>query len=314
LQKSLELCKIVIIFALLFNLNLLIMSHFTVLVIGQDPDTQLAPYDENREVDEYECGEVSEHDKDRFVNYYTQEHPEVATGKTFDELYPIYGESWDSGRCRKDENGVWREYSTYNPDSKWDWYVIGGRWTGFFKLKSGAEGEQGEPGLMTPRAEEGTADHVLKGDVDFKAMEDEARAEALAHYDKVMAIIGEFEPNRAWEDILAEEQAKGTDIEVIRDIYWKQPRCKAYKEDKDLGWGDPDRYLIPREKYGENAANSSCVPYAFVKDGKWFGRGDMGWWGMSSNEKDQDEWNKQVHDLLVALPDDTELWLVDCHI
>lgn len=25
--------------------------------------------------------------------------------------------------------------STYNPNSKWDWYVIGGRWSGYFPLK-----------------------------------------------------------------------------------------------------------------------------------------------------------------------------------
>jgi hypothetical protein len=32
-----------------------------------------------------------------------------------------------------DENG--RPISTYNPDSKWDWYVIGGRWDGWINDK-----------------------------------------------------------------------------------------------------------------------------------------------------------------------------------
>ena len=28
-------------------------------------------------------------------------------------------------------------YSTSNPNAKWDWWVIGGRWSNFLKLKSG---------------------------------------------------------------------------------------------------------------------------------------------------------------------------------
>lgn len=39
------------------------MSHFTVMVIGDDPEGQLAPFDENESVEEYCTGEVSEDDK-----------------------------------------------------------------------------------------------------------------------------------------------------------------------------------------------------------------------------------------------------------
>ena len=35
--------------------------------------------------------------------------------------------------------GYWR-----NPQSKWDWYVDGGRWSGFFTLKNGKSGVLGE--------------------------------------------------------------------------------------------------------------------------------------------------------------------------
>lgn len=31
----------------------------------------------------------------------------------------------------------------YNKNSKWDWYQIGGRWTGFLTLKDGAKGKLG---------------------------------------------------------------------------------------------------------------------------------------------------------------------------
>ena len=33
--------------------------------------------------------------------------------------------------------------SHYNPDSRWDWYSIGGRWSGFLPLKD--RDEEGNP-------------------------------------------------------------------------------------------------------------------------------------------------------------------------
>jgi hypothetical protein len=40
----------------------------------------------------------------------------------------------------------------------------------------------------------------------------------------------------------------------------------------------------------------------------------MGWWGMVSGEKEQSNWNAEVADLLVDLPEDTLISLYDCHI
>ena len=57
--------------------------------------------------------------------------------RSFDEQYAKNGEDWNDNSWRKDEKGVWAVYSTYNPDSKWDWYSIGGRWSNSIKTKSG---------------------------------------------------------------------------------------------------------------------------------------------------------------------------------
>lgn len=51
-------------------------------------------------------------------------------------------------------------YSEHNPAfqdnaeywGEWDWYLIGGRWTGFFEVEEG-QGFIGEPGVMTYEAE-----------------------------------------------------------------------------------------------------------------------------------------------------------------
>lgn len=47
------------------------MSHFVTMVVGDDPEKQLAPFDENLEVPEYYDGEVSEDDKMRMMNHYS---------------------------------------------------------------------------------------------------------------------------------------------------------------------------------------------------------------------------------------------------
>jgi len=137
------------------------MSHFTVMVIGEDPEGQLAPYDENIEVDEYVRETVPDEEKERFMELYIKNYPELKD-KSFEEIYEKHGNSWNESSWRKDENGVLQEYSTYNPKSKWDWYQLGGRWSGLIKLKEGAEGIEGEAGVF----DNGTGiDAAMKKDI-----------------------------------------------------------------------------------------------------------------------------------------------------
>ena len=51
-----------------------------------------------------------------------------------------------------------------------------------------------------------------------------------------------------------------------------------------------------------------------IKDGKWYQKGDMGWFGMSSNEVSPDEWEATVSKMIADLPEDHEIVVVDCHI
>ena len=95
------------------------MSHFAVLIIGDDMEGQLAPYDENTEVEPYKKPCYCVHDGKR---------------------------CYDCEEC--DVNGLYT--TTYNPKSKWDWYLIGGRFRGYFKLKNkvAAEVVLGPPGTF----------------------------------------------------------------------------------------------------------------------------------------------------------------------
>ena len=134
------------------------MSHYIVAVITQDGtieeiESLLAPFDENISVDEYigrtkeqmikdgknfknDClKKIKKAKKKELIQFLTDEHYDYMRKclnlKTDEDFYNYQkrpGYNYDS-----DGN----ELTTYNPDSKWDWYDIGGRWDGLLKDKNG---------------------------------------------------------------------------------------------------------------------------------------------------------------------------------
>jgi hypothetical protein len=63
---------------------------------------------------------------------------------------PDFVDDHKYGYTLVDENGeVTATIDRTNPNAKWDWYQVGGRWNGYFKLKDGTLGLLGEPGLQT---------------------------------------------------------------------------------------------------------------------------------------------------------------------
>lgn len=294
------------------------MSHFTVLVIGGNVDEQLAPYDEDIRVEDYSNGIVSDDDLLSFVKHYCDDEKAIAQVKelSLDELYAKFGEGWNGGTWKKNDDGQYEEMSTYNPKSKWDWYSVGGRWSGYFKLKAGAKGEIGESGVFDNEAPEGTADILLKGDIDFDAMKNEAGEEAATRYDIVFKAIKDTPINESWEKI---SEAIAPDYAKAREVYHAQVRVAAFKSvceehtDKFGFFSSVEDYNTDRETFIERTRNSAVAPFAVVIGGVWHEKGEMGWFGMSHNEVSQDEWNKKVAELIDSVPDDTEFTLVDCH-
>ena len=279
------------------------MSHFTVLVIGENPEKQLQPYHE------YECTGI----EDEYVVF-------VEAEEDLEKEYQKHKDDYTSiDEFAKDYYGYIKEGDKWgritNPNKKWDWYVLGGRWTGYFRLKDDADGEIGEPGIMTARAKVGHADAAYKRDIDFDYMRNERANKAAKEYDKAMKIIGHLPVNKTWEQIRGKG---GKDIDKKKSKYWEQPRCKAWQAAKtmeDFGWdSSPDDYLISKEQFVQNAKESAISTFAVLKESKWYEKGEMGWFGMAHNEKEQDQWNKEFYKLLNDLPDDTLLSIYDCHI
>lgn len=300
------------------------MSHFTVMVIGNDVEGQLQPFHE------YECTGI----KDQYVVWVdgtdevraefegSAEHKkEYGDLATFARKYYGYEES-------ESEPGKYGRWT--NPNRKWDWWVVGGRWTGYFKMKPGRHGLAGEPGLMTPRAGAGRADQARKGDIDFDGMRDEAGEKAAMKWEAVRRVI---EPHIStfvsWE--ACREQCKDAegkeDFEKARALYHGQPLRKAITaaaQDKSnphhemFFWlDDLEQYFVPKDVFVQRGRDSAISTFAVLdstRDPAWMERGEMGWWGAVANEKDKSEWDREFNKMRDALPDDTMLSIVDCHI
>ena len=255
-----------------------------------------SPFDQNRRErfvpEGYEQVEVPTKEVQRFADWAAEYYgaPVVPFGSVPDKK-----EKHKYGYITIDAAGdVVRVIDRSNPNKKWDWYQLGGRWSGKLRLKAG-----------------GVSDQAIKRDIDFQAMRDEAGEKAGALWDKVQAIIAgrEF---RTWDALRA---AYPKERERARTEYWEQPPVNDVRAaDLLVFYGSADNFLVSREQYVQTARNGAGVTFALLRDGKWHERGEMGWWGAVHDEKDDGEWNRQFAAMLDGVDDFTLLSVYDCHI
>ena len=257
------------------------MSHFTVLVVGPDWEEQLAPFNEqdgSGMYDEFslavEKGKEGEAINAEIKSWKKTDEPEILKDR---ERYKGYSQStWMSRYFGyvQDEEGNWGY--KFNPQARWDWYSMGGRWTGFFKLKEGKKGAIGEPGLLTERGKEGWVDQALKGDIDWEGTKG-----------------GKAQAEKQWKD-------------------WQKAfdEGKASMPDYKHGIHEGDT----KEKFIERFMDRDYVTFAVLINGEWYEKGNMGWCGVVSNEQPEVEWGKQWYKLVDSLSPKALLTLVDAHI
>lgn len=184
----------------------------------------------------------------------------------------------------------------YNPDARWDWYAVGGRYSGAFladrELRQCLETGDGEDRDFKFKH----ADGARKGDIAWAEKRRRAAEAGAAEYDLL---------RRCFET--GDVRELGTLAAVTEDgirgwcetLYRKGESLNEYL--LRSGIGPNDRFVL------------NC--YSFVDQyGEWHSMGDMGWFGISANEKGQREWHSEVQDFLTALDDDDFLVMVDCHI
>lgn len=207
-----------------------------------------------------------------------------------------------------------------NPNARWDWYQIGGRFAGRLILRRDATVAVVKPpnfswGWSADEKAEvlgggvTRVDSALKRDIDFAAMRDLAAKKAGDQWDTVRRVAcGLWEP---WEVVLKREGG----VEKARVSYHAQPplvRLRADAETRGI-WED-DAFLSDRVPYVQEARDRAVGSWGMVHNGKWSEQGKMGWWATSTpGELTTEEWYRRQNELVESLPDDTRITIVDCH-
>lgn len=135
--------------------------------------------------------------------YVTHRIPEELERRNvpFKEIYSTFEEFMEEYygfQGRDEEMGAYGYW--YNPDARWDWYQLGGRWRGLLLVKEDVPHLVGAPGvfgddLETREVPEGYkwVDVAKIKDIEWDMMKKLAREEAIKNWDKVMQIEDESE-------------------------------------------------------------------------------------------------------------------------
>lgn len=300
------------------------MSHYTVTVVGpsnyDELQEALAPFNEDIEVKPYR-----QYDVWIPKDLRTKEPKEIAK-----ELSKRWGEDEDY-RYDPDKNAVYT-ISTYNPDSKWDWWTLGGRWQGSLPIKDGIEIKPNQiggsgvfgNGSMYDRG----VDMVQIKDIDFDFLVKEATEKANAEYDRWEIYLKALEVKDLGDPLLwisdlntdhLNNKTASQLFKAYRELYHSDETVVLFKElvdSKPFGSDANSFYGLERSEYIERAAaKAKTLSFATLVDGEWIEPGKMGWWGMDSSTSDsklefQDWYAKMLSN------QDPETWIsiVDCHI
>lgn len=239
-------------------------------------------------------------DKEHGGNHETETSKQL----TFIPYYPLsklYSfEEYCEECCgyQKSDDGRWGYY--YNPNAQWDWFEIGGRFYGELLVKEGTE-----DALYLPESED----------------------KKTSHPEGFRYVNGAFMKDIAWEKMRELKlEAVKTSYEQLLEIFRTQDKSKlgplsTITEEGIAGWGTMlylkdetlEEYMIRR---GVTDADLHPIQtFAFVNtEGEWFASGDMGWFGMSSNDKPERVWLDDIKVLTEEIAEDDFVVIVDCHI
>ena len=279
------------------------MSHYVVLALltaEQAIDRQttessleelLEPFSENREVEPYqrechcigwnakmkaiELAKTEGHDIEAIRTEYWQRPEEERTDENWKAVIEPLQNAQDAHEKAQPDykkpdpecercNGTGTYESQYNPQSKWDWWVIGGRWTGL--LVPNYDPSKDPDNIVTCSLCNGTG----------------TRPDGVLRFGKEWA-----------ESCNGCNGCNGTG----KSVKWPS------------GWKQFDGDIMPLAQVSDET-----LPFAILTpDGKWFEKGKMGWFGMSSDEKSEEEWAQTVKNVRAEYGDCIAV-VVDCHI
>ncbi len=217
-----------------------------------------------------------------------------------------------------------------NPNCKWDWWVIGGRYGGRLMPRPGAEAYRREEsrtgGKWGPDHGHGRDgyDQLRWGDVDLEGMLAEVCRKKGEEWDGAEAKyreklkgteVDDFGTSlRAYEEIVVALRDDPTATGALYERIEANPVAMRLRElvghANDMFGDYAIRGVYTREDHVTTAVGLST--FAVVKDGRWAERGQLGWWGSVADEKD--DWPTQLAVILETIRPDQWVTVVDYHI
>lgn len=220
----------------------------------------------------------------------------AAQGETMEQWAESYG-GWE----RKPDG---RFYRHTNPNKKWDWWQVGGRYqhrlvVASTILANSAQMQELNLHAMKKNAESQRRSWAQKcctnSKTTWEEMEIACREQESAHKDWLT--LPEPRPRgEKYSDWLTQQGGNRTILARAQKGNWELPETGSLTLDEWV------------------AAAPPLSSYAVIHEGKWYQRGEMGWWGITTGDKPADEWESEIAKLLTALRPDQWITVVDCHI
>jgi hypothetical protein len=223
------------------------------------------------------------------------------------ERYPTFVEFCEDWHGTK-PNSLGRYGYWHNPNAKWDWFQVGGRWKGLLSLKDGSSSNLAPAGTVDWQAMYDT--YIEKELTDWSRWQ-ECWQEATA------APLTEEELEEAATDFTPDTNEYQKAVAQTAEEYGYIGRAKHLMQTKFdhymIGLDDIAGWQVDRVAFLHNHAFEGLT-WAFVDlEGRWHEKGEMGWWGMSSNEQPV-SYGQAWWEFVNNLSPDVWVAVCDCHI
>lgn len=348
------------------------MSHFDLLVIGQDLidvgniDKMLAPYHEfeTTEVEQYiqeiDITDSILEDYQKFLNRklvdeeFNKDH-NYSTLKEYIENYEMTNIiQQQEMSCLDISNEHKFRYAIFNgdelvkvirrtnPNRKWDWYVIGGRWSNSLKCKEGAyKAKKAFSNLVTTftfrdtlrfekTLERDNADIARIDYIDFDKMKECAKAERRELWKQVICDFLESEHSFIFNQLNELRYSCLQELKSLEEHWerqedqWRKERSNSFADWASDNVKHPFCFyeFFSRVKSSTDYENIKdwigaalpIMPFALLDESGWHGRSEMYWFGLISSEKTEKEWAETVQERIRCARSDDWFAIIDCHI
>ena len=270
------------------------MSHAVVLVtFPTEPDDNMIdevmlPYHE------YECTGIKEYlQKIDVTDEIKQEYEKYNKGETFDEYIDNeYGDEEDFYIREND-----KIYKITNPNAKWDWYQIGGRYSYFINP------------LMFKDIEKYNESNIIfqKKDIVY-GVTDKKRKSVRKCFEEVNKFVNELEKYGI--------DLKTANNDELRRHYNYVKSNNVFSEEVDeildsfVGFISIVKGTITEDEY--IVSYSDYTPFALLHEGEWYEMGRLGWFAHVFDENNN--WDKDFIEIWNTIPDDYWIVVIDFHI